>query len=152
MRKIVIFDVDGTLTLLGDRKRLVEGPNKNYTEFYDRVLEDKPNLPVIDALESFRLMGHKILIFTGRTDRVRDKTIEQLAGFTSFSKEELEGPMLTMRPHGNNKADHLLKEEWLRNMLQEDVDNVVCVYDDRQAVVNMWRQNGMPCLLSSRCV
>lgn len=144
-KNTVIFDIDGTLSLLGERRRLVEGTNKNYTEFYDRAYEDKPNVPVLACMEALKRQGYNILFFTGRTDRIRDITIKWLAIHTSFTFAELKGPMLNMRPHGNNIADHKLKEGWLRHMLIDDVEDILCVYDDRKHVVDMWRRNGLTC-------
>jgi hypothetical protein len=41
-------------------------------------------------------------------------------------------------------SDDILKEEWL-NQEFPDKQNLLCVYDDRDKVVAMWRRNGIPC-------
>ena len=50
-----------------------------------------------------------------------------------------------MRPANDFTEDHLLKESWLHNMLLEDRERLVAVFDDRKRVVDMWRANGVTC-------
>ena len=48
-----------------------------------------------------------------------------------------------MRPQKHlYMADNDLKQMWLDDI---GVDNVAMVFDDRQQVVDMWRQNGLTC-------
>ena len=49
-----------------------------------------------------------------------------------------------MRPERNFRPDEPLKLEWLNNM--DWKDNVEAVFDDRDKVVNMWRENGLTCM------
>jgi hypothetical protein len=52
-----------------------------------------------------------------------------------------------MRPAtggGMFTPDDILKEAWLREQFP-DKNNILCVYDDRDKVVAMWRRNGIPC-------
>jgi hypothetical protein len=41
--------------------------------------------------------------------------------------------------------DDKLKQMWLDNLIT-DKSKVVCVFDDRQKVVDMWRDNGLTCM------
>jgi hypothetical protein len=52
-----------------------------------------------------------------------------------------------MRPAtggGMFTPDDILKEAWLREQFP-DKNNILCVYDDRDKVVAMWRRNGISC-------
>ena len=40
-------------------------------------------------------------------------------------------------------SDETLKENWLFDIGKK---NIMCVFDDRDKVVNMWRKNGLTCL------
>jgi hypothetical protein len=40
-------------------------------------------------------------------------------------------------------SDEILKENWLFDIGKK---NIMCVFDDRDKVVNMWRRNGLTCL------
>jgi len=54
-----------------------------------------------------------------------------------------------MRPTGGNfkfMADDKLKKMWLDDLFPGDKkDRILCVFDDRQKVVDMWRDNGIDC-------
>ena len=39
-------------------------------------------------------------------------------------------------------SDEILKEKWL---LEIGKKNIMCVFDDRTKIVNMWRRNGINC-------
>ena len=38
--------------------------------------------------------------------------------------------------------DDVLKQNWLNDLDKKDI---LCVFDDRQKVVDMWRKNGLSC-------
>jgi hypothetical protein len=53
-----------------------------------------------------------------------------------------------MRPTGKDwmfKPDDQLKQNWLDDLFP-DKSNIVCVFDDRDKVVNMWRKNDITCM------
>jgi len=53
-----------------------------------------------------------------------------------------------MRPTGKDfkfMPDDQLKKLWL-DQLFPNTDDVLCVFDDRDKVVKMWRDNGISCL------
>lgn len=144
---LYIFDLDGTLALIDHRRHFVERPSyeQDWASFYEACDKDLPNRPVLCVMETLLLAGADIWIFSGRSDEVRDKTIDWLAAHTSFSRYRLEGPMLTMRRKGDFTADTLLKASWYLDMLQEDRERLVAVFDDRKKVVDMWRSYGVAC-------
>ena len=141
-KNIVIFDLDGTLALIDHRRHLVEGKTKDWKAFYAACVDDVPNLPVIAALESFARAGKKIVIFSGRSDEVRPQTVdwlhENMAGMP-FSLR------LVMRREGDFTPDDDLKRQWLNDPNIINRDAVLCVFDDRNKVVQMWRDEGIPC-------
>lgn len=50
-----------------------------------------------------------------------------------------------MRPAGDTTPDHELKQSWLLSLPNEDRERLMCAFDDRQRVVDMWRRNGVLC-------
>ena len=44
---------------------------------------------------------------------------------------------------GKYISDVDLKQGWLNDI---GIDNVLCVFDDRVRLVEMWRKNGLTCL------
>lgn len=50
-----------------------------------------------------------------------------------------------MRQAGDYTADDVLKKQWLDAMLIDDRRRLVAVFDDRDRVVQMWRNAGVTC-------
>jgi len=145
MSPLYIFDLDGTLALIEHRRHMLDAPDREkWRRFYAACDKDAPNEPVISTMERLRLSSD-VWIFSGRSDEVRDKTVAWLAQHTSFLTHELQGPMLTMRAAGDYTADDVLKRQWLDAMLVDDRRRLVAAFDDRDRVVAMWRDAGVPC-------
>lgn len=143
--KTVIFDLDGTLADIRARRTLAtkEGGKIDWPKFFDpnNISLDKPNIPVIESFKAHQKAGSKMIIFSGRSDATRAATEEWLEiNGISYDK-------LLMRPgtgEGIFTPDDKLKEDWLDQEFP-DKNQILCVYDDRDKVVNMWRRNGIPC-------
>lgn len=88
--------------------------------------------------------GAEIWVFSGRSDRVQRKTILWLMQNTLLPPSTIYD-ILVMRPEGDHRPDDELKQVFVDNMLHEDRDRLVAVFDDRKRVVDMWRKNGIAC-------
>ena len=130
-RRALIVDVDGTIAIRGERSP------------YDDHLagDDTPNTPVINAV-----LGHAeranlaIVVMSGRDEgRSRLVTAEWLFA------QDIGYDVLLMRPAGDNRKDAIVKRE-LYDLHVRDAYDVEVVYDDRNQVVEMWRNElGLPC-------
>ena len=141
MKKIVIFDLDGTLALIDSRREISIGDDDKMdwdTFFNPKMISlDDPNTDVINMARILKSQGFHIWILSGRSDRTKDATIDWL------NKHDIWFDSLMMRPQGYlYKPDNDLKQMWLNSIGK---DNVAMVFDDRQQVVDMWRQNGLTC-------
>lgn len=147
MKPLYIFDLDGTLANCEHRQcfLLNEDDPERWRKFYAACDLDLPNTPVISTMKRLRDAGADIWVFSGRSDEVRDKTIDWLAQHTPFWRYELNEGALTMRPAGDFTPDHELKAQWLERMLVDDRERLVAVFDDRKSVVDMWRSKGVAC-------
>ena len=142
MNKTVIFDLDGTLALIDERRALASKPDGkiNWKTFFDpkNIQLDKPNVPVIEMAKMLKAQGHSVVIFSGRDSISRKETIDWLNQFgVPFD-------VLKMRPQGSFTPDDKLKQDWL-DQLFPDKNDVLCIFDDRDKVVKMWRDNGLSC-------
>lgn len=138
MRPLYIFDLDGTLADISHRRHFVENKANRWTEFYAACTKDAPNRPVI--LTAQALAGdNEIWIFSGRSDEVWPQTRSWLL-FNSVPYDHLQ-----MRPEGDYTPDDVLKKQWLDNMLVDDRERLVAVFEDRDRMVRMWRAAGVPC-------
>ena len=149
MRPLYIFDIDGTLCNIEQRLHFLEDKTDKarWDKFYQACTKDAPNKPVLAVMEALQDSGAEIWLFSGRSDSVRWQTINWLHRHSCLRAWHLEEhpQLLTMRPVGDFTEDHLLKESWLNNMLVEDRQRLVAIFDDRKRVVDMWRANGVPC-------
>jgi hypothetical protein len=142
MKKTVIFDLDGTLALIDERRALAAKANGkiNWEIFFDpnNIQLDLPNQPVIEMAKMLKDQGHSVVIFSGRDSISRKETINWL------DKHLVPFDVLKMRPEGSFTPDDRLKQHWL-DQLFPDKSSVLCVFDDRDKVVKMWRDNGLTC-------
>tara|TARA_A100000164_G_scaffold380682_1_gene429083 strand:+ start:650 stop:1111 length:462 start_codon:yes stop_codon:yes gene_type:complete len=143
MKNTIIFDLDGTLAII-DRRRdhaLKMGINgkMNWNEFFNpaHISFDEPNEPVIKMAQLFSQQGFKIVILSGRSDKMFDRTVEWLEwNDVPFDK-------LVMR---DSKTNHFTPDDVLKkDMLDKhvDINDVFLVVDDRDRVVKLWRSLGL---------
>ena len=144
--KTVIFDLDGTLALIDDRRALATKDNgkMNWDVFFDpkNIDLDLPNHGVIAMAQTLKAAGHRIIIFSGRSKRTKDVTKAWLDKF------DVPFDVLKMRPTSKDfmfMPDDKLKQMWLDSLFTDKSD-IICVFDDRQKVVDMWRDNGLTCM------
>lgn len=144
---LYIFDLDGTLALTDHRTHLLankENDPECWRRFYAACDKDTPCPQVLELMETLRRNGHDVIILSGRSDEVRDKTEAWLVNYTSFTKEELDH-CLIMRKEGDHRTDIVLKEEFLKKLPDADRNRLTGVFEDRSSVVKMWRDNGVQC-------
>ena len=130
-----IFDVDGTLALMGDRNPFDES----------RVHEDAVNTDVADIAA---LLGQDnipdwppttIIVMSARTDGCKGATDEWL------TKNGVPFSELHMRAAGDMRKDREVKYDLFNEHIRGKY-NVLGVFDDRVQVVKLWREMGLTCL------
>ena len=128
--KAVLVDIDGTIALKGDRSPYDES----------RVHEDRYNEVVIQAAVAMAQANDATLILvSGRTEACREATVMWLAGHILMKDVKA----LFMRPAGDGRKDSDIKYEIFNEKIRSNF-NVLCVFDDRNQVVKMWRAIGLP--------
>jgi len=142
MTKTVIFDLDGTLALIDKRRALASNSNGkiDWKTFFkpENISLDEPNIPVIESFNALQHAGFIVGIFSGRDDISKTETESWLA------ENGIQPAFLRMRKSGTFIPDEKLKKMWLGD-LQAIGHTIMCVFDDRNKVVDMWRENGIPC-------
>jgi phosphoglycolate phosphatase-like HAD superfamily hydrolase len=146
--KIVIFDLDGTLADISQRRKLAafnknDKEKMNWKTFFDpdNICLDVPNTPVIESFKALQAAGHTMVIFSGRDGisfKESTKWLNDNGIFPDFFQ---------MRVQGTHTPDDVLKLGWLNELDVNGLgrEDVLCVFDDRDKVVKMWRENGIPC-------
>jgi hypothetical protein len=143
---IYVFDLDGTLCNIDHRLHHIKKDKPDWKAFNEACIEDKAIENVVyiaDALYEF----HDIIILTGRSEEYLDQTKTWLSTHTFLYPGKIE---ILMRPTGDFRPDHIVKKELLDNYLvsKESISSkdIAAIFEDRQSVVNMWRENGYKCL------
>ena len=135
MRKLYVFDLDGTLANIDHRLNLIKCERPDWPSFYRSCVSDSPKHWVISLLDMCKQRG-EILILSGRSDEVEGYTRDWL------QQHSIMYDYLAMRPAGNSQADHILKKKMMEDFLRDKDFEVQFIVDDRQRVVDMWRKNG----------
>ena len=128
--QVVLCDIDGTIALRRGRSPYDQS----------KVLEDAFD-PRMNFLLSSLSEKFKIIFLSGRQDtkQCREDTEKWLKDNLGLSEVTL-----IMRSEGDFRPDDVVKKELYQKYIK-DRYNVVCVFDDRDKVVRMWRSLGLLC-------
>ena len=136
----VIFDIDGTLADCTHRLPFIQQPPKDWDAFFGAMAGDALIQPVAEILDAFvQQFKHTIVLCSGRPENYREPTEKWLLACG------IKWSRLYMRPAGDHRDDHIIKRELL-DQIRADGWNPFLAIDDRQRVVDMWRNNGLVCL------
>ncbi|AIK68007.1 polynucleotide kinase [Citrobacter phage Miller] len=129
--KCVIFDVDGTLTKVGQRSP------------YDftKVIDDPANPPVQELFRMYKAAGYACVVVSGR-EGTEQCAHDTKASLTAYDVDLSDG--IFMREEGDHRHDFYVKEQILVEKILDKYYPVLAV-DDRDTPVGMWRMNGIPC-------
>ncbi|MGW9346232.1 phosphatase domain-containing protein [Nocardiopsis flavescens] len=131
-RQCILVDIDGTLALR-------EGEHARGPFEWHRVGEDSPNTNVIEVVRRLAAGGLDVVYMSGRSDECRRETLAWLDGHVGVAGD------LHMRRRGDFRSDDTVKRELYRRHVRDRAD-VLCVLDDRDKVVRMWRELGLTVL------
>jgi hypothetical protein len=152
MKKVIICDIDGTIADVRHRLPYIQDEDgskrskPDWPAFHAACVDDPPFDDVIRIANTLKEgwpgAGYDPLdtyILSGRNDSVRAETEAWLdKHFGHYTN-------LHMRKANDRRPDHIIKLEMVRE-LGLTPDKVLCIFDDRQSVVDMWRENGYRCL------
>ena len=160
-KEVILCDVDGTLADVNHRLHYIKNDDdtlKPYAErdwdsFNEACAEDRPNEDVIEILNSLRLAApwgrwtydeatpreRDVYFLSGRNEVVRGTTVAWLQKYVLPDSSKLAiTASLWMRKADDRRPDTEIKLEMVRE-LGFTPDDVLCILDDRQCVVDMWR-------------
>ena len=145
-----ICDVDGTLMNVEKRVQWAKKHKKdtdrimNWDMFLDPLVMlefDRSNRDVcnvINALYSDSINDNNIIITSARNERHRDVTVKQL------SLAGVHYDAMYLRDDDDFRPDDVVKAELLGKIITDGYDPTVA-FDDRNQVVNKWRELGIKC-------
>ena len=141
-KKTVIVDLDGTLALNKHRAHYIDKKQRSKVDWNSYFLacdKDSPNQAVIKSVNALKAQGYRVHIFSARGDIAKDITINWL------KKHNVHYDVLTMREMDTYTPDEVLKRFWVLDFYPNYKNDVLCVFDDRDKVVKMWRELGLTC-------
>ena len=142
MKKLIVFDLDGTLANLQHRVHHILKQPKDWKSFHENCKDDAP-VEALVKLIRYMVRGQiyeapEIWIITGRSEDTLHDTILWL------KEHDVPYDKLIMRPANNHTDDDILKVSWLVDGTIPK-ERVLCVFEDRTRVVKSWRAAGLPC-------
>ena len=138
MKRIVLCDLDGTLSDTEHRLHHVRGKQRDYEAFFAAAGDDPPIQPVITLVQALAAQGHEIHILSGRRDDTRAATERWL------EEHGVPHHRLVLRPYDDRTPDHILKRRWFHADYRKE--DVLLALEDRSRVVSMYRELGVTCL------
>lgn len=141
--KAIICDLDGTLVDSSHRRHFVFNKEniKDWDGWTKATGGDKANQWCVDLIESMADNDIEVIFLTGRSEASRKPTIDwlrrNLPGFDRC--------LLYMRPVNDRREDYTIKQEIYNNVISKQFE-VIFAIDDKDSVVDMWRENGVVCL------
>lgn len=131
----ILVDIDGTLA------HLAPGADGTIRNVYDgsRVHEDALDDVVASLVRREWLAGRRVIVMSGRDSEHREVTERWLSAKGVYYSS------LFMRAEGDKRKDSIVKRELFDEHVRGQV-NVLYVLDDRDQVVQEWRQMGLKCL------
>jgi phosphoglycolate phosphatase-like HAD superfamily hydrolase len=133
-----IFDVDGTLSDPTHRKAWLASSPKNWAAWNAAMEGDLYHADVIQFTDIAKTRGYRVIICTGREETEREVTE------TWLKEGGIEYDGLYMRKKKDYRGDDVIKRELLAEIRADGYEPVLA-FDDRNRVVDMWREEGIRC-------
>lgn len=146
MKKLAVFDIDGTLANISKR---IEAnmehltmphwhPQFNWDGFFNGYEKDQPIEWTIELLKVFAdHPDYEVFILTARSEAVRPQTEHWL------SMNHIPYDKLIMRPSDDHRKDEEIKD----TLMQPYKSRIHFIIDDRIAIGHHLRDKGYPVLL-----
>lgn len=143
-KDIVICDIDGTVSLVGERLKYLRETPPDWDAFYNDCFDDEPITEMCDLVNCLIRSGYRIIFCTGRRDTVRDKTERWIQKHLFYRNTT---PEILMRPERDHRHDVAVKPALLDEFLtHEERERIAFILEDRDSMVKKWRELGYRCL------
>ena len=135
----IIFDIDGTLLDISHRTHFLDKSPPDWHGFRNPKLKqwDEPIVPVIATLNALKV-DHRIILASGRIIHEKDDTLFSLRPHIP----DIDDFPFYMRSEKDYRHDTETKADLLNKMFEDGL-NPVMAFDDRPAVIRVWREKGL---------
>uniref|UniRef100_UPI004055D11F phosphatase domain-containing protein n=1 Tax=Alistipes sp. TaxID=1872444 RepID=UPI004055D11F len=142
-KDIIICDIDGTISQVGERLRFLQQDPKDWDSFYNDCFDDEPIPEMVILVTKLCQVGYRIIFCTGRRESVREQTERWIRKHTG---NLLLYPRILMRSNGDHRHDTIVKPELLKLLTPDERQRIAFILEDRDSVVRVWRDMGYRCL------
>lgn len=142
-KKIVVVDIDGTISEVGERLKYLKQEPKDWDSFYNDCFEDEPIMEMVNLVYNLHVQEYELILCTGRRESCREKTIKWIQKY--FDRHFAKDVLLLMRPDDDHRHDSIIKP-LLLEMAGVPMDEIAFVLEDRNSMVKKWRELGLRCL------
>mgnify|MGYP003321050512 FL=1 len=136
-KQTIIFDVDGTIADVEHRRHFVTQRPADWKSFKEETVNDTPVEWVCDIAKRHIARGDDVAFFSARNESQRGVTETQISEWIGNGHKGL-----FLRPDGDFRPDEEFKSD-LADKFEEFGGKIDIVFDDRNKVVDMWRDNGL---------
>ena len=131
---IVIFDIDGTLSIVGDRLKYLQLSPPDWDAFYNACGTDTCNDPIWAIWQAMH-EKYSIRFVTGRRESCRRDTLKWMRDNMIKCPSE----HLFMRTNGDLRHDTEVKPE----LISDFKDDILLIFEDRSSMVKQWSRVGI---------
>ena len=141
-KNIAVIDIDGTLCIVGERRKYLEQFPQNWEAFYADSFDDQP-IPAVCDLVRRLAANYEIVFCTSRRESVRQKTQMWLERYLDMTPQDY---TLIMRRNNDRRPDVFSKIKTFNSeTTEEERTRIAFVVEDSPAMAVMWRQFGYRC-------
>jgi len=140
MKKYIVVDIDGTISEVGERLKYLNQDPPDWDKFYNDCFDDEPILNIINLVEILSDF-YEIIFCTGRRESVRTLTTEWLE-----DNLNIEFPVSLLMRRNNDKRHDIKTKPELLSAYGIELSDIEFVLEDRNSMVNRWRELGLVCL------
>lgn len=135
MKKFVIVDIDGTLSVPNPER--MKYAHVDWEAFYADSFDDDPIKEMVDLVKHLN-RKYEVVYCTARSERARVKTLNW------FDKHELtyENRNILMRPNFDERSSVEIKLDLLK-WRGIKVNQIALMFDDHNAIVRVFRSLGV---------
>jgi len=140
VQKALIIDIDGTLahTVHAELFKKQDG-SIDWEAWAHSTQFASPHSWCLNLVKQYESAGYKLIFITARFAHMENMTHQWLSRYITSDY------LLFMRPEGDHREDFIIKQDlYYRNIVaQYEVDFAI---DDKQSVIEMWRNLNIPAL------
>ena len=135
-KKAIIVDIDGTIADNNHRTHLIEGKKKDWEQFFEKMVDDKPIEENIHLIRKSFNQGLNVLIVSGRYERHECLTrlwLDKYLGIDDY--------LLFLRKDNDKRPSFKVKKEILKQLREKYF--IKYAFDDNEKDIKMYTEEGI---------